>query len=64
MAASGERFKMPDGSVYTVRRAAAEADSESVEMEFVLPARCIPPPPHIHPRQVEEYEVMEDALTW
>jgi hypothetical protein len=39
MATSGERFKMPDGSVYIVRRAAAETDGESVEMEFVLPAR-------------------------
>jgi len=62
MATSGERFKMPDGSVYIVRRAAAETDGESVEMEFVLPARCVPPPPHIHPRQVEEYEVVEGRL--
>jgi mannose-6-phosphate isomerase-like protein (cupin superfamily) len=50
---------MPDGSVYIVRRPAAETDGESVEMEFVLPSGCIPPPPHIHPRQVEEYEVLE-----
>jgi quercetin dioxygenase-like cupin family protein len=62
MATSGERFKMPDGSVYIVRRAAAETDGESVEMEFVLPARCVPPPPHIHPQQVEEYEVVEGCF--
>jgi mannose-6-phosphate isomerase-like protein (cupin superfamily) len=59
VATAGEHFKMPDGSVYIVRRPAAETDGESVEMEFVLPSGCIPPPPHIHPRQVEEYEVLE-----
>jgi quercetin dioxygenase-like cupin family protein len=59
MATAGERFKMPDGSVYIVRRPAAQTDSESVEMEFVLPSGCVPPPPHIHPHQVEEYEVLE-----
>ena len=59
MATAGERFKMPDGSVYIVRRPAAETDRESVEMEFVLPSGCVPPPPHIHPHQVEGYEVLE-----
>jgi len=59
MAATGDRFEMPDGSVYIVRRAAAETDGEYVEMEFVLPPGCVPPPPHIHRQQVEEYEVLE-----
>jgi len=59
MATAGEHFRMPDGSVYIVRRPAAETDGESVEMEFVLPSGCVPPPPHIHPHQVEEYEVLE-----
>jgi quercetin dioxygenase-like cupin family protein len=53
---------MPDGSVYIVRRAAAESGGEYVEMEFVLPARCVPPPPHVHRHQVEEYEVLEGRL--
>jgi mannose-6-phosphate isomerase-like protein (cupin superfamily) len=59
MTTAGEHFKMPDGSVYIVRRPAAETDGESVEMEFVLPSGCLPPPPHIHPHQVEEYEVLQ-----
>jgi quercetin dioxygenase-like cupin family protein len=59
MATAGARFRMPDGSVYIVRSPAADTDGGSVEMEFVLPSRCIPPPPHIHPQQVEEYEVLE-----
>jgi mannose-6-phosphate isomerase-like protein (cupin superfamily) len=49
---------MPDGSVYIVRRPAADSDGAFVEMEFVLPPGCVPPPPHVHPHQVEEYEVL------
>lgn len=59
MATAGERFKMPDGSVYIVRRPAAETDGAFVEMEFVLPTGCVPPPPHVHRHQVEDYEVLE-----
>jgi quercetin dioxygenase-like cupin family protein len=58
MAQPDERFAMPDGSVYVVRRPAAASGGAFVEMEFVLPAGCVPPPPHVHPRQVEEYEVL------
>ena len=59
MAARGDHFQMPDGSVYLVRRAGAETGGGFVEMEFVLPPGCVPPPPHIHRSQVEEYEVLE-----
>ncbi len=59
MASTGDQFRMPDGSVYIVRRATAETGGEYVEMEFVLPAACVPPPPHVHRHQVEEYEVLE-----
>jgi quercetin dioxygenase-like cupin family protein len=62
MATAGQRFMMPDGSVYIVRRPAAATGGESVEMEFVLPSGCVPPPPHIHPEQVEEYEVLEGSF--
>jgi quercetin dioxygenase-like cupin family protein len=62
MAKTGDEFRMPDGSLYIVRRAAAETNGESVEMEFVLPSGCVPPPPHVHRHQVEEYEVLEGAF--
>ena len=58
MASPDERFRMPDGSVYIVRRPAAETGGAFVEMEFVLPSGCVAPPPHVHPDQVEEYEVL------
>jgi quercetin dioxygenase-like cupin family protein len=58
LATADERFEMPDGSVYIVRRPAADSDGAFVEMEFVLPPGCVPPPPHVHPHQVEDYEVL------
>ena len=62
MARTGDRFEMPDGSAYIVRRPSAETGGEYVEMEFMLPSGCVPPPPHVHPSQVEEYEVVEGSL--
>jgi len=62
MAKTGERFAMPDGSVYEVTSAASESAGEFVEMQFTLPPGCVPPPPHVHPRPVEEYEVIEGTL--
>lgn len=62
MAKAGDRFDMPDGSAYIVRRPSAETGGEYVEMEFVLPSGCVPPPPHVHPQQVEEYEVLEGSF--
>jgi quercetin dioxygenase-like cupin family protein len=59
MAQPGDRFEMVDGSVYIVRHPAAESGGEYVEMDFVLPAGTFAPPPHVHPGQVEEYEVIE-----
>jgi hypothetical protein len=31
-------------------------------MDFVLPHGCVPPPPHIHAHQVEDYEVLEGSF--
>jgi mannose-6-phosphate isomerase-like protein (cupin superfamily) len=53
---------MPDGSVYLVRHPASESLGAFVEMEFILPTGCVPPPPHVHPSQVEDYEVLEGSL--
>jgi mannose-6-phosphate isomerase-like protein (cupin superfamily) len=53
---------MPDGSVYVLRAPAAASGGAFVEMDFLLPARCVPPPPHVHREQVEEYEVVSGSL--
>jgi quercetin dioxygenase-like cupin family protein len=62
MAHAGDRFVMPDGSAYLVTQSSTQTDGESVEMEFVLPSGCVPPPPHVHPHQVEEYEVLDGTF--
>jgi mannose-6-phosphate isomerase-like protein (cupin superfamily) len=62
MARRDEQFPMPDGSIYIVRRPAADTDGAFVEMDFVLPHGCVPPPPHVHPHQVEDYEVLEGTF--
>jgi mannose-6-phosphate isomerase-like protein (cupin superfamily) len=62
MAKTGDRFEMPDGSIYAVTSAASENGGERVEMEFTLPSGSVSPPPHVHPRPVEEYEVIEGSF--
>ncbi len=53
---------MPEGSSYIVRTPTDTTGGEYVEMEFVLPKGCVPPPPHVHPEQVESYEVIEGSF--
>lgn len=62
MAKTGDRFDMPDGSCYVLTREAAETGGASVEMEFVLPPGSVSPPLHVHPQQVERYELIEGSL--
>lgn len=62
MASAGDRFEMPDGSVYAVTSAAADNGHEFVGMEFTLPPGSISPPPHVHAGMTEEYEVIEGNL--
>ena len=62
MAKTGDRFEMVDGSVYEVTAAAAESGGEFVEMRFILPPGSVSPPPHVHPRCAEEFEVEDGSL--
>jgi quercetin dioxygenase-like cupin family protein len=63
MARTGDRFEMPDGSIYEVTAAAADSDGEFVGMDFTLPPNMVGPPPHVHDGLTEEYQVIEGALT-
>lgn len=62
MGQAGETFAMPDGSRYVLRTPTAETDGEYVEFEWIFPAGAFAPPPHIHPAQSEDYEVLEGEL--
>src|SRR5215210_1080438 len=59
MGQAGDVFEMPDGARYVLRTPAAETGGEYVEFEWEFPPGTFAPPPHFHPRQVEEYEVLE-----
>jgi quercetin dioxygenase-like cupin family protein len=59
MGRAGDVYEMPDGAQYILRTPGAEVDGEYVEFEWLFPAGVFAPPPHIHPGQVEEYEVLD-----
>ena len=62
MTQTGDRFEMPDGSLYELTAAAADSGGEFVEMRFTLPPGSVSPPPHVHQGITEEYEVLEGAF--
>ncbi|MFN8218109.1 MAG: cupin domain-containing protein, partial [Solirubrobacterales bacterium] len=62
MAHVGDRFEMPDGSVYEVTEAAGEAADGSVGMNFILPPGAVSPPPHRHPTQTESFRVVAGPI--
>lgn len=62
MGRTGDVFEMPDGSRYILRTPAAEANGAYVEFEWNLPGGAFAPPPHVHPSQVEDYEVLAGEL--
>ena len=63
MPAAGDRYLMPDGlGEYLVVRSHDETGGEYVEMEWTFPPGAFAPPPHRHPTQVEEYEILEGRL--
>ena len=63
MPKAGDRYTMPDGlGEYLLVRSHEETGGEYVEMEWTLPPDAFAPPPHIHPTQAEEYEVLEGSF--
>jgi mannose-6-phosphate isomerase-like protein (cupin superfamily) len=51
---------MPDDlGEYLVVKSNDETSGDYVEMEWTLPPGAFAPPPHRHPSQVEEYEVLD-----
>lgn len=59
MGQAGDVFAFPDGARYVLRTPTAQTAGEYVEFEWQLPGGSFAPPPHMHPSQVEEYEVLE-----
>jgi quercetin dioxygenase-like cupin family protein len=62
MPQSGDRYAMPGAGEYALITSHEDAGGEYVEMEWTLPPGAFAPPPHVHPTQAEEYEVLEGRL--
>jgi quercetin dioxygenase-like cupin family protein len=62
MPRSGDRYVMPDVGEYALVSSHEDTGGEYVEMEWTLPPGAFAPPPHRHPTQVEEYEVLAGRL--
>jgi quercetin dioxygenase-like cupin family protein len=62
MPRAGDRYEMPGVGEYALVRSHEDTGGEYVEMEWKLPPGAFAPPPHRHPTQVEEYEVLEGTL--
>jgi quercetin dioxygenase-like cupin family protein len=59
MGEAGDVFVMPDGARYILKTPTAQTGGEYVEFEWEFPPGAFAPPIHVHPSQVEEYEVLE-----
>lgn len=59
MARTGDRFELPDGSVFELRRSAADTGGEFVEATATLAPGTFTPPPHVHPRSADRFEVVD-----
>ena len=59
MGQAGDVYTMPDGAQYILRTPTAQTGGEYVEFEWLFPPGTFAPPRHVHPSQVEEYEVLE-----
>ena len=62
MAHAGQEFQRPDGYVLRLVRTADETGGELLEMEATYGGAAGMPPVHLHPSQVERFEVIEGAM--
>ena len=63
MAETQDAFSLPGGSSFKVRASAAETTGERVELEISVPPNSPGPPPHFHPRQEEQWHVLQGTLS-
>lgn len=62
MAQRGDRFEMPDGTVFTVTEAGVDTGGDRVQLEVTVPADAFSPPAHIHPQSVDEFQVLQGTF--
>ena len=62
MAQAGQEIEGPDGFRLLPVRTANETDGELLEMEASYAGTGKMPPNHLHPKQVERFEVLEGSV--
>ena len=62
MAHAGQELHGQDGFRLRLVKTAAETDGELLEMEATYPGTGVLPPEHLHPQQVEHFEVLDGTI--
>ena len=62
MIKAGDGFRRSDGERLTFRKTAQETGGKVLEVEVVYRPRSPAPPPHYHPFQEEQFEVLGGAM--
>lgn len=62
MVQAGQEIQGPDGFRLLLVRTGAETDGELLEMEATYGGTGGMPPEHLHPRQVERFEVLDGTI--
>jgi quercetin dioxygenase-like cupin family protein len=57
-----DTLRLPAGASFVIRKSASETAGERVELEITLPPFASGPPPHFHPRQEEQWQVLAGTL--
>jgi quercetin dioxygenase-like cupin family protein len=55
-------FTLADGTALRITRRAADPASDGFELEMTVPPNAVATPPHVHPRQTDEFDVVSGAL--
>lgn len=62
MTGPADTYTLPGGASFSVRTSATDTGGERVELEITLPPGASGPPPHFHPRQEEQWQVLAGTL--
>ena len=62
MTEAQDMLALPGGSSFVIRTSAADTNGERVELEITIPPSSAGPPPHFHPRQEEQWQVLAGTL--
>ncbi len=62
MTETQDMLTLPGGSSFVIRTSAADTNGDRVELEITIPPDSAGPPPHFHPRQEEQWQVLAGTL--